>query len=229
MIGVGVFHQFTHKELLALFIITLFVCAQHFDESPDHNTPTSTFIFFTPSKASIDFINLTYFPKSPNHQNSIQSKPTPKPPIKANHKATQIMKSILNLALAAIIYLICSVTAHQQNSSPRFLDLNSKYDALVSKIENEHVSHSAAPYSKALVEQMALKEQNGDEIERLGCLYEDEASWMCVHLLLEEKILQMRILSEELLWGLSKSEIEAGKDVEGWEVLEEVEMEDAGL
>lgn len=76
---------------------------------------------------------------------------------------------------------------------------------------------------------MALKKQNSDQIERHGCLYEDQASWMCVHLLLEEKSLEMQILIEELLRGLSKSETEAEMDVEGWKILEEVEMEDAGL
>ena len=74
-------------------------------------------------------------------------------------------------------------------------------------IKNEHLSHSAAPYSEALVEQMALKKQKSDQIELLGCLYEEKASWVCTELLLEEKSLEIEILIETLLQSLSEAAV----------------------
>ncbi|CAD6565092.1 MAG: hypothetical protein ASARMPREDX12_005680 [Alectoria sarmentosa] len=146
------------------------------------------------------------------------------------------MKSIIKLVMAAIIDLPYPVVVHQQTLSARLLELSFKYDALVTEI-NQHTSHTAAPYSKATVEQMVLvKKQTSDLAEAVGCPDEDEASHVCAALLIEEKGLAIQILTAELQWDRmekeacnAKAEADVEKDVEGWKIVEEVEVEDSRL
>lgn len=135
--------------------------------------------------------------------------------------------------MAAVIYLVCSVVAHQQTLSARLLELSLKYDALATEI-NRHTSRTAEPYPKALTEQtVALKKQTSDLAEALGCLYEDVASHACAALLIEEKELEIQILTTELQWGRlekdecnAKAEAEVERQVEGWKITEKVEVKD---
>lgn len=45
---------------------------------------------------------------------------------------------------------------------------------------------------------MALKKQNSDLIDHLGCPDKEGASWMCIELFIEEKSLQLQVLTEML-------------------------------
>lgn len=115
-------------------------------------------------------------------------------------------------------------------------ELSFKYDALVTEI-NQHAFHAVGPYPKAIVEQMLLvKKQTSDMAEVVGCLAEDEASHVCAALLIEEKGLAIQILTAELQWGRleteacnAKAEADFETDVEGWKIVEEVEVEDFRL
>ena len=170
------------------------------------------------------------------------------------------MKSTIKLVVAAILCLLCSVIANQQTASASLLDVSLEFDALNNRIHEqtsrlldfslkyhalsteitEHRSHTAAPYLEALLKQtVTVMKLNIDLSEAVGCLNEDEASYLCTMLSNADKVLEIQRLTAELQRGVSelkgssyrvKAEVEAEKDGEGCKKLEgvEVEVEDTG-
>lgn len=81
-----------------------------------------------------------------------------------------------------------------------------------------------------------IKKETSDLAEAVGCLHKDQASHVCAALLIEEQGLEIQILTAELQWGqLEKEECnakagaEVENHVEGWKIVEEVEVEDTRL
>ena len=153
---------------------------------------------------------------------------------RARNPQEAVMRSAMKLIFAAALCFLSPIAALPETLGPRMQQLSQGYHALITNM-NHHNAQTTEIYTTAILKQLvAVKQQMSDVVDEMRCASAKEPSMLCT-VLLEERRLELEILSADQMWheqkgrkNGEKSKGDGRSGQKGWVVAEPAEVVNAG-